>query len=123
MTWILVALGGALGAMARYAVALLLGSSHSSFPLATFGVNVLGSFLMGVGFVLILEKGVLPIEWRYFFMVGALGAFTTFSTFSIESLSLLQNHSWQSAAMYISASVTASLGAVFLGVFLTEKLF
>lgn len=123
MTWLLVALGGALGAMARYAVALALGGSHSSFPLATFGVNVLGSFCMGVGFVLILEKGVLPIEWRYFFMVGALGAFTTFSTFSIESLSLLQNHSWQSAAIYISASVAASLGAVFLGVFLTEKLF
>lgn len=123
MTWLLVALGGALGAMARYAIALVLGGSQSSFPLATFSVNVLGSFLMGVGFVFIVEKGMLPIEWRYFFMVGALGALTTFSTFSIESLSLLQNHSWQSAAIYISASVTASLGAVFLGVFLTEKLF
>lgn len=124
MVWLLVALGGSLGAMGRYALALWLGGNPTgAFPVATFTANVVGSFLMGVAFILIVERGLLPAEWRYFFMVGMLGAFTTFSTFSIESISLIQYHSLQSAAIYIFSSVIASLGAVFIGVFLTEKLF
>lgn len=123
MTWLLVALGGAIGAMARYALALCLGNSEGFFPWPTFTANVIGCFLMGIGFVFIVEKGLLAIQWRYFLLVGLLGAFTTFSTFSIEVLSLLESHSFHKAGIYLVSSMMASLFAVFLGVYFTEKLF
>ena len=121
-TWILVAAGGALGAMARYALAINLVNAERQFPLPTFLANIIGSFLMGVLFIIIVEKGLLSDEWRHFLMVGMLGAFTTFSTFSIEALGLLEYHSWQSAGIYITASIIAGLSAVFVGMYITEKL-
>lgn len=121
-TWILVAAGGALGAMARYGLAINLVNGERQFPLPTFLANIIGSFLMGILFIIIVEKGLLSDEWRHFLMVGMLGAFTTFSTFSIEALSLLEQHSWQSAGIYIAASIVAGLSAVFAGMYITEKL-
>ena len=88
--YLLVALGGALGAMARFGVGhlavLVLGRG---FPYATLCVNVAGSFVIGVLYVWIGERA--PpgaVEWRAFLMVGVLGAFTTFSSFSLETLQL-----------------------------------
>lgn len=87
MQWLAVALGGALGAMGRYgANALVYTLVGSRWPLGTLMVNVLGSLLMGVFYVLIVERHVLPGPWREFIMIGLLGAFTTFSTFSIDTL-------------------------------------
>ncbi len=122
MLWLMVALGGSLGALARYALSLSLVTQPLKFPLATLIANIFGSFLMGVFFVVIVEKGILPSVWRQFFMVGCLGAFTTFSTFSIETLHLVQNGLWQLAMSYLLASFLGSLFAVFLGLKLANLL-
>lgn len=120
--WLAVAIGGAFGAMARYGVSVAFAGAHWKFPVATLVVNVGGSFAIGVLYVLIVEKGVLPPVWRHALMIGFLGAFTTFSTFSIESLHLLQIGQWQTALFYIAGSFMLSLCAVFFAIVLTEKL-
>lgn len=119
--WLAVALGGALGAMARYGVSLACMPAQMKFPVATLAVNVVGSALMGVFYVLIIEKTFLAPIWRHLIMVGFLGAFTTFSTYSIESLQLWQNGHWQIALGYIVSNLVLSISAVFIAVVLTEK--
>lgn len=121
MNWLAVACGGALGAMARYAISGWLPSAPGQFPIPTFFANVLGCFIMGVAYVTIVDKHILPMEWRPFIMVGFLGALTTFSTFSIEALALLQMQKLTLAAGYLISSVLACLFAVWLGFSLTEK--
>ena len=85
MIWLAVALGGAVGAMMRFGVAVLIPIRSGEFPTATFLVNIAGSALAGVLFVLIVEKGVLMPHLRPPLMIGMLGALTTFSTFSLEA--------------------------------------
>ena len=120
--WIAVAVGGALGAMARYAVSTLLfdAASHR-FPYATLTVNVLGSFIMGILFVVIVEKAVLPPEMRSILMVGFLGAFTTFSTFSLDALGLWQNGHVVLALVYALGTVCLCLAAITVAVWLTRS--
>ncbi len=116
-----IALGGAGGALARHWISSLVhsvGSSH--FPLGTLSVNVLGSFLIGLMYVLIVEKSVLHPDWRSVFIVGFLGAFTTFSTFSLEAVALLENGQGVTAAMYILTSVTVCIGSVWFAMTLTR---
>ncbi len=111
----LIALGGALGALARYGVNLgaifLVGAD---FPWGTLAVNVLGSFLMG----LIVVKFVMPVavseSVRVFLMVGFLGAFTTFSTYSLDVINLWQRGEALSAISYMMGSVIFSVGALAL---------
>jgi CrcB protein len=122
MYWIAVAIGGALGAMARYGVStLLFDASTQKFPYATLSVNVLGSFLMGILFVLIVEKGLLPPEMRSILMVGFLGAFTTFSTFSLDALGLWQNGHLLLALVYALGTVVLCLAAISIAVWLTRS--
>ena len=121
MNWIAVAIGGALGAMARYGVStLLFDASTQRFPYATLSVNVLGSFLIGILFVLIVEKGLLPPEMRSTLMVGFLGAFTTFSTFSLDALGLWQNGHLLLALVYALGTVVLCLAAISIAVWLTR---
>ena len=121
MNWIAVAIGGALGAMARYGVStLVFDASSQRFPYATLSVNVLGSFLIGILFVLIVEKGLLPPEMRSILMVGFLGAFTTFSTFSLDALGLWQNGHLFMALIYALGTVVLCLAAVAASVWLTR---
>lgn len=123
MHWLAVGLGGALGAMARYAVtAYLVPVSPHRFPIGTLSVNVLGSLLIGIFYVLIVERLHLAEQWRHVIMVGFLGAFTTFSTFSLETFALWQNGHGGLAASYIVVSVIACLVAVSCAVFITQKL-
>ena len=121
MHWIAVALGGALGALARYGIStwVFTISSHK-FPYATLAVNVLGSSLMGILFVLIIEKAALPAEMRSLLMIGFLGAFTTFSTFSLDALGLWQNGHVFTALIYILATVILCLIAISSSVWLTR---
>ena len=121
MHWFAVAIGGALGAMARYAVSTLVFDATSyRFPYATLSVNVLGSFIMGVLFVVILEKGLLPPEMRNILMIGFLGAFTTFSTFSLDALGLWQNGHLFLALVYALGTVILCLAAIVVAVWLTR---
>ncbi|MCT2530982.1 fluoride efflux transporter CrcB [SAR92 clade bacterium H921] len=121
MNWIAIAIGGALGAMARYGVStLVFDASAQRFPYATLSVNVLGSFAMGFLFVIIAEKAMLPPVMRSMLMVGFLGAFTTFSTFSLDALGLWQNGHLLMALVYALGTVVLCLAAVCLGVWLTR---
>ncbi len=119
MQWLAVAFGGALGAMGRFAInAALVPLFGSRLPMSTLVVNVVGSALMGLCYVLIIERGVLPAEFRNLLMVGFLGAFTTFSSFSLDTLALWQNGQPVLAAAYVVLSVVlclmGTLGAIFL---------
>ena len=123
MNWIAVAVGGALGAIARYAVStwIFQVSSHK-FPYATLTVNVLGSFVMGILFVVIIERSALPVEMRSLWMIGFLGAFTTFSTFSLDALGLWQNGHLFMALLYVLATVVLCLLEISSSIWLTRLL-
>ena len=123
MNWIAVAVGGALGAIARYAVStwIFQVSSHK-FPYATLTVNVLGSFVMGILFVVIIERSALPVEMRSLWMIGFLGAFTTFSTFSLDALGLWQNGHLFMALLYVLTTVVLCLLAISSSIWLTRLL-
>lgn len=117
--WSYVAVGGALGAIARYyAGAWVAGrlagwSPVDSAAVGTFAINVAGSFLLGLIAALAIAKAAwMPAEARLFFAVGFCGAFTTFSTFSLETLGMLQRGEWWQAALYVAASNAVALLAV-----------
>jgi fluoride exporter len=121
MNWLAVAIGGALGSVTRYGVALLLPTVAGKFPWSTFIVNLLGSFLIGVAYVVIVEKQMLSPEMRLWLMTGFLGGFTTFSSFSLETLQLWQQGQNLQALIYVISSVVCCLIAVALAVTLTQK--
>jgi CrcB protein len=112
-----VALGGAFGAMARFAMTRLINHSWGhTFPLATFSINVLGSFLMGLAFVLIAERIPALESLRPVLMVGFLGAFTTFSTFSLEIVALINQQAWLTAVSYLLLSCVVGIAALAAGI-------
>ncbi|MDF3014341.1 MAG: crcB [Cellvibrio sp.] len=124
MQWLAIALGGALGSVLRFAaVGYLTPLLSYRFPLGTFLVNIVGSFLIGVAYVVLVEKTTLPAELRLFFITGILGGFTTFSAFSLEILQLWQDGHVFNALMYASSSVVLGLLMAFVGMALTQKLF
>ena len=116
-----IALGGAGGAVSRYVLSNYVHSwTNHHIPFGTLAVNVLGSFLIGILYVLIMEKMTIHQDWRSVLMVGFLGAFTTFSTFSLESIRLLEQGHIGSALFYILASVTLCILAVWCAAVLTR---
>lgn len=118
MLVVYVALGGALGAAARYGLGGWIHSwAGSGFPWGTFAINATGSLL--VGFLLRFLEGVAATpELRGFLTIGLLGAFTTFSTFSQETVALLQDGEWARAGLYSVGSLLLGLAAVFTGLHL-----
>jgi fluoride exporter len=115
--FLLVGLGGALGAMLRYGTGVAVGHFwRNAFPLATLLVNVTGSLAMGllVGW---LTRTLAPgqEEVRLFLAVGLLGGFTTFSAFSLEVMTLLERGDVVSAVIYVLGSVLLSVLALLLG--------
>ena len=116
MEVLLVAMGGAAGALARYGVAKGVQSWISgSFPLGIFVVNLSGAFLLGLVFTYLLERSSVSSEVRTMVTVGVLGAYTTFSTFSLDTLHLIQNGNWSLAVLNVAASVAGALLAVWAG--------
>jgi CrcB protein len=115
MIWTIlqVAIGGALGAVARYLTGVAaLRMAGPDFPWGTFTVNVLGSFLMGALAVSLMEQG---SRFSPLLLTGLLGGFTTFSAFSLEAMSLWERGEPAVAALYVGASVIVSLMAVVAG--------
>jgi CrcB protein len=116
----LVAAGGAVGAAARYWLSILVSRiTGMSSPIGTLIVNVLGCALMGVLFVLLVERHS-AMAWRALLMSGLLGGFTTFSAFSIETVSLMQEGAWTKAASYAAASVFICVLACWVGIVVTR---
>lgn len=116
-TYIAIAFGGAFGAMSRFWLHTAVQKFNgSSFPLGTFTVNILGSFLIGVIFVVMAEKAQLPESLRPLIMIGFLGAMTTFSTFSLDALLLFEQGHYNIALFYIVSSVALCLFAAFAGI-------
>jgi fluoride exporter len=121
---LLIALGGAGGALCRYGLVNLINQfNHGKFPMGTLTVNVIGSFLIGVVYVLIAERLSLHPDWRSILMVGFLGAFTTFSTFSLEVITLLENGQLVTALTYITSSLLVCLLVAWLAIVLTRIVF
>jgi len=124
-TLLFVGLGGAFGAIARYAVgAQALRAFGGGWPYGTFAVNIAGGFLMGLlASWLALRGGVDQERWRLLLGVGVLGGFTTFSAFSLEVALMIERRAWGEALGYSLASVVLSVAALFAGLFLTRRVF
>lgn len=115
MTWLYIALGGAVGAMARYGLSgWVQDRSGFQFPWGTLTVNILGSVLIGVS-LRYLEASAAPVEVRAVVTVGLLGAFTTFSTFSYETVALLEDGAFARAFGYSMGSLLLGIVAVYAG--------
>ena len=117
MNTLAIALGGALGSVLRYWVALAAAPYSRALPWGTIGINVVGSFVIGFVGTLTLASGrhPAPESVRLFVMVGVCGGFTTFSSFSLQTLDLLRGGAWGRAGLNIALSVLLCLGAVALG--------
>lgn len=115
MTLLYIAIGGAVGALARYGLGGWVQSRAGfGFPWGTLVVNLLGCLLIGFG-VRYLEAVPLGPEVRALVAVGVLGAFTTFSTFSYETVALLEDGAWGRAAGYSFGSLVLGIAAVYIG--------
>jgi CrcB protein len=118
VTYLWVAVGSALGGMARFWLAGFMGAlAGTSFPWGTLLINVGGSFVIGLFGVLSGSAGRLAVapDFRIFVMVGICGGFTTFSSFSLQTLELLQQGAVLRAGGYVVASVALCLAFVWLG--------
>jgi CrcB protein len=118
--YLLVAVGGALGSVARYGTGVLVGRAWlSSFPLGTMLINIAGSLAMGlfVGYLARTTPG-WQADARLFVAVGIFGGFTTFSSFSLDAIALLERGDVAQAAFYVLGSVVISIAALYGGLLL-----
>src|SRR4051812_34334356 len=120
LAYLWVAIGGALGSMARYGIGgLFLQKSSGSFPWGTLIVNVTGSFIIGILGALTLPEGKMTPQSRAFatqlLITGICGGYTTFSSFSLQTLYLLRDRQWLYASGNILLSVVLCMIAVWLG--------
>jgi len=123
MIWLGLAAFGILGVFCRYLIDLNIGVNHlHGFPLHTFLINLGGSFLIGVIYVLTSEKMMISESWRLVITTGFLGAFTTFSAFSLQNFLLIQEGKPLLAGLYSLASVVAGTSGVFLAIIIVRKL-
>ena len=124
-TLVLVAAGGAAGAVARYLIGLqTLRVFGAAWPYGTLAVNVLGGFLMGaLAGLLAIRGGPDQEKLRLLLGVGVLGGFTTFSAYSLEVVAMIERRAWLQAATYSLGSVVLSVAALFAGLWLIRRLF
>lgn len=123
-TALLIALGGALGTLARYSIALAALPISQSLPWGTILINIGGSFIIGFVGTLTLTTGRFPApeNLRLFAMVGFCGGFTTFSSFSLQTLDLLRNGAPMRALANVALSVVLCLAAVAFGHLVAARL-
>lgn len=117
--FLLVALGAALGANARYIIGLwAAGRFGADFPYGTLIVNVLGSLLLGFVIVLTTERLTLSPETRLLLTVGFLGSFTTFSSFAVESIALSRDGGFVTSLLNVFGNNLLALAAALIGAYL-----
>ena len=115
-TYLAIAFGGALGAVSRYWLTVSIERFNGTgFPLGTFMVNLLGSFLIGLLYIILAEKLSVADQWRPVIITGFLGAMTTFSTFSLDALLLFQQGHYNTALFYVLSSVMICIFAAYVG--------
>jgi CrcB protein len=121
LAYLLVALGGALGSVARFWLNGIVSEKFATFPAGTLFINIAGSFVIGVFGALTLPEGRMSSESRafttQFAMIGVCGGFTTFSSFSLQTLNLARDGEWLWATGNILLSVILCLAAAWLGFF------
>jgi fluoride exporter len=121
--YLMIALGGALGSLARYGVALWVQQRvGGAFPSGTFLVNVSGCLIMGVVMTLLTEGGAFDPNWRFLVPIGFIGAYTTFSTFEMETFRAVEEGGLLIALSNIVFSVIVGFLALWLGVVATRRL-
>ncbi|HXG26091.1 MAG TPA: fluoride efflux transporter CrcB [Candidatus Binatia bacterium] len=123
MPLVLIAAGGAAGAVSRYLVdAFVSDRFGGAFPLGTLLVNLTGSFALGLLFALTIDRAVLPAETRAPLMIGFLGAYTTFSTLMLESWRLVEDGALVLAVANLAGSMLLGVAAVVAGLALGRAL-
>lgn len=123
MTYLWIGVGGAVGAMARYALGDALAARFGrDFPYGTLVVNLTGSLLIGLILTLLLDRGMANSTSRQLLVVGVLGGYTTFSSFSYETMTLLQDGRPARAALYVASSVLLGLAACYAGFLLARAI-
>ena len=127
LKWVLIAVGGGIGSILRYAMQGLVGQQVAGrvFPLGTMCVNILGCLIIGLlsGFFRGPNGLRIAQEYRIGLMVGVLGGFTTFSSFGLETFDLSNSGDHLSAALNVVLSCVIGLAAVWLGFRLSERWF
>jgi CrcB protein len=120
----MVAFGGALGSVVRYAVAGWLQPAWwPGFPFGIFVVNITGGLVMGLITALAALKLNLTPEMRAFLTTGILGGYTTFSTFSLDSALLIERGAYTQASVYVVGSAVLSILALFMGLWIVRALY
>ncbi|HEY4028757.1 MAG TPA: fluoride efflux transporter CrcB [Caulobacteraceae bacterium] len=116
-TCLVVMLGGALGALARYGIGVLALPISGQLPWGTIIINITGSFVIGLFGTLTLASGRFPVSEtiRLFVMIGLCGGYTTFSSFSLQTLDLMRNGGLDRAAINVALSVVLCIAAVAAG--------
>ena len=119
--YLLIALGGALGSVARYWVGATVGGRMGvRFPFGTLVVNLTACAVIGFTLTLLGKRIELDPAWRYFTTIGFIGAYSTFSTFEWETLETLRSGAFLLAALYVGGSVVLGLTATWCGAALGE---
>ena len=123
MNYVLVFLGGGLGASLRHAINTICARAFGThFPFGTFIINITGSIVMGLIAGYLAFKGEATQHWRLFLMTGVLGGYTTFSAFSLDSVLLYERGALGLAAFYVLGSVTFSIAGLFAALALVRYL-
>ncbi len=119
---LVVGIGGALGAIARYLINISpLANLFEKFPFPTFFINITGSFLIGFLLILFTDKFAINDNLRLAIIVGFLGAFTTFSTFELEIWELIKENHFPTAFLYLFLSIVVGFIGVLSGVWLAKR--